>query len=201
VPVGPPGRADLHLFPSASAFRAWLEAHHDDASHLWVAYYKKGVPKAAMTYVQAVEEALCFGWIDGITYRVDDESTATRFTPRRSGSGWSATNIARVAELTAAGRMRPAGLRAFEERDRRRDAVYGSERPTRELPPAYRERFRAHPAAWAYWEAQPPSYRRTVSHWVLDAKREETRLRRLEVLIADSAAGTWIKPMSYGRNR
>jgi uncharacterized protein YdeI (YjbR/CyaY-like superfamily) len=123
MPVQPPAPGDVRVFASAADFRAWLEANHDSASHLWVGYYKKGVPKQSMSYPQSVEEALCFGWIDGITRRIDDEVYTTRFTPRRKGSNWSAINIAKVAELTAAGRMHAAGLRAFEVRDRRRGAT------------------------------------------------------------------------------
>jgi uncharacterized protein YdeI (YjbR/CyaY-like superfamily) len=120
VPVRRPTRDEVEVFASAADFRGWLDANHDAESQLFVGYYKKGVPKTAITYPQAVEEALCFGWIDGITYRVDDELTASRFTPRRRGSNWSATNIAKVTELLAAGRMHPSGRRAFEERDRRK---------------------------------------------------------------------------------
>lgn len=121
MPITRPALDAVHLFPAAADFRAWLEANHGSASEVWVGYYKKHVPRIAMTYAQAVEEALCLGWIDGITYRIDDEVTASRFTPRRKGSNWSATNIAKIAELQAAGRMHPAGLRAFEERDGRKD--------------------------------------------------------------------------------
>lgn len=118
MPVRRPTRDEVEVFPSAADFRAWLVANHDSESQLFVGYYKKGVPKTAITYAQAVEEALCFGWIDGITYRVDEELTASRFTPRRRGSNWSATNVAKVAELVATGRMHPSGMRVFEERVR-----------------------------------------------------------------------------------
>lgn len=204
-----PTRDVVRRFDTAGDFRLWLEKHHDTATALWIGYYKKGVPKTAMTYPQAVEEALCFGWIDGITYRIDDEMTATRFTPRRRSSSWSAVNIARVAALTAAGRMHAAGLRAFEGRDRRRDAVYSYERPAMELEPVWLARFRADDAAWAGWQAETPSYRRTASYWVMSAKRPETRLRRFETLLTDSAAGRRVKPfgvnaktgMSSGQTR
>jgi uncharacterized protein YdeI (YjbR/CyaY-like superfamily) len=122
MPVQPPAPGDVHVFPGSADFRAWLAANHDSATHLWVGYYKKGVPKQSMSYPQSVEEALCFGWIDGITRRIDDEVYTTRFTPRRKGSNWSATNIAKVAELREAGRMHPAGLLAFDVRERRSDA-------------------------------------------------------------------------------
>jgi uncharacterized protein YdeI (YjbR/CyaY-like superfamily) len=117
----PSGRADVRLFPTAAHFRDWLAQEHATTPELWVAYYRKGTGNVAMTYAESVEEALCFGWIDGLTRRIDDEVYATRFTPRRRRSHWSATNIAKVAELTAAGRMHAAGLRAFEARDRGRD--------------------------------------------------------------------------------
>jgi uncharacterized protein YdeI (YjbR/CyaY-like superfamily) len=187
------------VFPSAAAFRVWLEANHDTASELWVGYYKKGVPKTGMTYLEAVDEALCFGWIDGLGRRIDDEVTANRFTPRRKTSNWSAINIAKVAALTAAGRMHPAGLRAFEERDRRRDATYSYESVPRELPESWLARLRADAEAWAYWQAETPSYRRTVTYWIMSAKRPETRERRFATLIGDSAAGRRVKPFLASR--
>lgn len=189
------------IFSTAAEFRAWLEEHHADTDELWVGYYRKGVPKVSMAYREAVEEALCFGWIDGITRRIDDEVTANRFTPRRKTSSWSAVNIARVAELTAAGRMHPAGLRAFEQRDQRKDAIYSYEREKhRELPAEATARLRADNGAWEFWQAQTPGYRRVATHWVLSAKREETRERRLTTLIEDCAAGRLIKSQRYGRS-
>jgi uncharacterized protein YdeI (YjbR/CyaY-like superfamily) len=122
MPIQRPSLDQVSVFASPPAFRDWLERHHDTAAELFVGFYKKGVPKSAMTYPEAVEEALCYGWIDGITFRIDDEVTATRFTPRRRTSSWSAINIAKIAELMAADRMHPAGKRTFEERDRRKDA-------------------------------------------------------------------------------
>src|SRR5215210_9241311 len=120
-PVQRPTRAQARVFDTPAAFRAWLDAHHDTAVELFVGCYKKGAGKSAMTYPESVDEALCYGWIDGITYRIDDEVTATRFTPRRRTSNWSAVNIAKIGALRASGRLHPAGLRAFEERDPRRD--------------------------------------------------------------------------------
>jgi uncharacterized protein YdeI (YjbR/CyaY-like superfamily) len=187
------------VFPTAAAFRAWLEANHDTASELWVGYYKKGVPKTGMTYLEAVDEALCFGWIDGLGRRIDDEVTANRFTPRRKTSSWSAINIGKVAALSAAGRMHPAGLRAFEERDRRKDAIYSYESAPQELPEAWLAHLEADAQAWAYWQAETPSYRRTVTYWVMSAKRPETRERRFTTLVADSAAGRRVKPFLLSR--
>jgi uncharacterized protein YdeI (YjbR/CyaY-like superfamily) len=185
---------DVRIFDTPADFRAWLEANHDTADHIWVGYYRKGVPKTAMTYPEAVEEALCMGWIDGQAGSVSDAVWANRFTPRRKGSNWSAINIGRVTALRAAGRMHPAGIRAFEERDQRRDATYSYERPPADLPAEYLARFEADTRAWAYWRAETPSYRRTASYWVLSAKRPETRERRFTTLVADSAAGHRVKP-------
>jgi uncharacterized protein YdeI (YjbR/CyaY-like superfamily) len=183
------------IFEKAADFRVWLAKHHASATELWVGYYKRGVGKTSMRYAEAVEEALCFGWIDGITRSFDD-FYANRFTPRRRTSRWSPHNIARVAELTRQGRMQPAGLRVFEERDRRRDIPPLAEQPAG-LPPAMEQRVRDDAAAWAYWQSETPSYRRTAAGWVLDAKREETRQRRLADLLADCAAGRRAKPFRY----
>ena len=195
MPVRPPTRADVRLFPAARDFRAWLEANHATADALFVGYYKKGVPKVAMTYPEAVEVALCYGWIDGITYRIDAELTATRFTPRRRTSSWSAINIARVTELRAAGRMHPAGIRAFETRDRRKDAGNSYERPPAELPEVMAARLQADPPARQRWEAERPSFRRQASQWVTSAKREETRERRFAELL--DALRTGRRPRAF----
>lgn len=190
----------VSVFPAAADFRAWLLAHHADTPALWVGYYRKGSARTAMTYPESVEEALCFGWIDGIGYRIDDDVHANRFTPRRRGSNWSAPNLARVAALTAVGRMHASGLAAFESRDRRRDLPEPTDNPFRRpLPVEDEERIRADPAAWAYWQDRPPGYRRQAGFWVQSAKRPETRQRRLAALIADSADGRPIKPLRYGR--
>jgi uncharacterized protein YdeI (YjbR/CyaY-like superfamily) len=194
VPAPRPSR--VMVFADAGEFRAWLEEHHATASEVWVGYYRKGVPKHSISYREAVEEALCFGWIDGISRRIDDEVTANRYTPRRRTSSWSAVNIARVGELKAAGRMHPAGLRAFEERDRSKDASYSYERATAALPAEFEERLRANAAAWEYWQARPPGYRRTATHWVVSAKRPETRERRMATLLAECAAGRPVKPLA-----
>ena len=190
---------DVRIFATAADFRSWLERNHATATELWVGYYKKGVPKTSMTYAEAVEEALCFGWIDGRARRISDEVAGQRFTPRRRTSSWSAINIAKMAQLEASGRLHPAGRRAFEERDRRKDASYSYESPPRELPPDWLARFQADAAAWTYWRGETPSYRRTATHWVLSAKRPETRERRFATLIADSAAGRRVKPFIVSR--
>ena len=189
---------DVRIFAKAAHFRRWLEQHHDTARELWIGLYKKGANKTAMTYMEAVDEALCFGWIDGQVRRVDDEVLAQRFSPRRPTSNWSAINIGKVARLTAEGRMHPAGLRAFEERDRRKDATYSYEREL-ELDPDRSRRLEADAAAWAYWSAQAPGFRRGAVNWVMSAKREETRERRFSELLETAAAGTRPRPFLVTR--
>jgi len=190
VPVTAPKPEEVRIFRRAQDFHAWLERNHDSAQAIFIGYYKKGVAKTAMTYPEAVEEALCFGWIDGITYRMDAEVTATRFTPRRRTSSWSAINIAKMAELKAAGRLHPAGSRAFEERDRRKDAIYSYERPPAEMPAAMLSRLRADAKAWAFWEGERPSFRKGIAHWVTSGKRPETNERRFAELLETARAGT-----------
>ncbi len=196
-----PTREEVAVFPDASAFRAWLQEYHADSSELWVGYYRKGVPKVSIRYPEAVEEALCFGWIDGIGYRVDDEVRTNRFTPRRRLSTWSDANVRRVAELRQAGRMHPAGIAAFEARREDRTGLYSYENRPADLPPGFRERLEATPDALRWWQAQTPGYRRMATWWVASAKREATREKRLATLIADSADGRMVKPFLYGRDR
>jgi uncharacterized protein YdeI (YjbR/CyaY-like superfamily) len=197
-PVERPRRDDVTIFPSAAGFRTWLEANHDRADALFIGFYKKGAARTAMTYDEAVDEALCVGWIDGITYRIDDEVHAIRFTPRRRASNWSAVNLAKVEKLRAAGRMRPAGLRAHAQRDRRRDQQYSFEQPPRELPDEMLDRFRADAEAWRYWQQSAPSYRRTAVHWVTEGKRPETRERRFIQLLEASHVGQRPRPFRVG---
>jgi uncharacterized protein YdeI (YjbR/CyaY-like superfamily) len=179
MPITRPRRSEVHVFPDAAALRRWLEVHHDTATEAWFGYYRRDVDKASVTYPEAVDQALCFGWIDGITYRIDDEVTANRFTPRRKGSYWSAVNIAKVERLIAEGRMAPAGLRAFEARDASAAARYSYENRPADLPGTMLASLRSNPSAVAYWESQTPSYRRGATFWVTSAKREATRERRL----------------------
>jgi len=199
MPISRPNRSQVLVFPDGGALRGWLEAHHDTEGEAWFGYYRKGTGKTSVTYAEAVDQALCFGWIDGITYRVDDEVTTNRFTPRRRGSYWSAVNIAKVERLRAGGLMAPAGLEAYEARDESAELRYSYEHRPADLPKPMLERLRTDDAAAAYWEGQTPAYRRTAAFWVTSAKREATRQRRLETLIADSAAGRPIKLLSYGR--
>lgn len=182
-------------FESPAAFRAWLEAHHESAAELLVGYHKRHTGRPTMTWPESVDEALCFGWIDGIRRAVDAERYTIRFTPRRRHSVWSLINVRRVAALREEGRMRPAGLRAFEARRADKTGVASFERPLQILEPDELRQFKRNARAWAFWEAQPPGYRKTATHWVVSAKRPETRLKRLGVLIADAAAGLRIAPL------
>jgi uncharacterized protein YdeI (YjbR/CyaY-like superfamily) len=180
----------LTTFERPEDFRRWLERHHASERELWVGYYKKSSGRASMTWAESVDEALCFGWIDGLRKRVDDDRYMIRFTPRRAGSIWSAVNIGRVAVLTEEGRMRPAGRKAFEARREDRSGIYSYERRDEAVfSPAFEKRFRAKKRAWAWFEAQPKGYRQNTIRWVMTAKREETRERRLATLIEDSAEG------------
>ncbi|HEX7706891.1 MAG TPA: YdeI/OmpD-associated family protein [Thermoanaerobaculia bacterium] len=181
---------DAKFFRSATEFRRWLESHHSTADELWVGFYKKAASRRGITYAEAVDESLCFGWIDGIRKRIDEERYANRFTPRKPRSNWSDVNTRRVAELTAAGRMHPAGLAAFQLRDESRAGVYSFEnRAAATLTPMQEARFRKSARAWTFFEAQPPGYRKTAIWWVVSAKREQTREKRLTTLIDDSANG------------
>lgn len=175
-------------FASPAEFRTWLEKHHAKEKELLVGFHKKDTGKPSMTWPQSVDEALCFGWIDGVRKRVDDERYTIRFTPRKPKSNWSNVNIRRVAELKDLGRMTPAGLKAFEERETKRDYAYEETR-SRAFTPEQEKIFRANRKAWAFFEAQPPGYRKTLIYWVTSAKKEETRASRLEKLIKESAAG------------
>ena len=188
------------FFATPTEFRAWLERNHDTAAELLVGFYKKGSGRPSITWPESVDEALCFGWIDGIRRTIDDESYSIRFTPRRARSTWSNVNIKRVAELTRLGRMHPAGLRAFEARDPTRSGIYTYEQGARpqdpKLAPAYAKQFKANAKAWAFFQSQAPCYQRLVVHWVMSAKKEETRLKRLATLIDDSAHGRRIAALA-----
>ncbi len=184
-------------FERPQDFRAWLEKHHDSEPELWVGYYKKGSGKASVTWPESVDEALCFGWIDGIRKGIDAERYMIRFTPRRARSIWSAVNIGRVAALTEEGRMRPAGLKAFEARREGRSGIYSYEqRDQAKLDPTFEKRFRAKKKVWASFEAMPKSYRQAAIRWVMTAKKEETRERRLATLITESASGRRVGPLT-----
>ena len=177
-------------FASGAAFRSWLEANHDRASELLIGFYRKTASRKGITYPEALDEALAFGWIDGVRRGVDNERYTIRFTPRKPRSIWSNVNVKRVVELIAAGRMMQPGLDTFAKRDLKRSGIYSYEREVAaELSAADIKTIRADRAAWEFHEKQPPSYRRLVAHWVRSAKKPETRARRLQVLIANAREG------------
>lgn len=185
------------FFASPDEFRSWLEEHHATEPELWVGYWKKKTGKPSLTWSQAVDQALCFGWIDGRVKSIDGASHMQRFTPRKPASNWSKVNIEKMARLTEAGLMRPAGIAAFERRREDRSGVYSFERDEEaRLDPGQEERFRANAKAWEFFQSQPPGYRRTAIHLVVSAKRPETRARRLNTLIEDSAPGRRLKQLT-----
>lgn len=185
------------FFATPAAFRAWLAKHHASKTELLVGFYKRASGKPSMTWSESVDEALCFGWIDGKVTSLGPSAYAHRFTPRKPTSIWSAINVAKVAALRKAGKMQPAGERAFALRAAAKTAVYSHERDEAAvLSPAQEARLRANAAASAFFDAQPPGYRRTAIHWVISAKQEATRERRFAQLISDSAAGRRIALLS-----
>ena len=182
----------LRFFRTPAGFRRWLETKHVREQELWVGFYNKDSGKGGITYPQALDEALCYGWIDGIRKNLDESSFTIRFTPRKKRSIWSNVNIAHVKRLTDAKRMAATGIAAFDARDPERTGVYSFERKKADLLPPMRKRLDADKAAASYFDTQPPSYRRAAVWWVISAKREETRVRRLDQLIGYSANGLWI---------
>ena len=178
------------FFKTPAEFRAWLKKNHKTAGEIIVGYYKKSSGKPTMTWQESVDEALCFGWIDGIRRKYSEDSYGNRFTPRRAGSNWSAININRVQELIKLKRMQPAGLAAFERRTEAKSRVYTYEQKSLQpFAPAIEKKFKANKKAWAFFEAQPPYYRKLMSGWINGAKAEETQLRRLEKLMAACELG------------
>src|SRR5258708_24510569 len=177
------------FFATPSAWRAWLEKHHDQRHELLVGFYKKDSGKPSITWPESVDGALCFGWIDGVRRRIDDVSYSIRFTPRKPRSVWSAVNIKRVEELSRQGLMRPAGVKAFEARQEERSGIYSFEQQNIQFEREQERQFRDNKAAWKFFQSQPPSYRRAATWWVIGAKRDETKAKRLATLIDDSAKG------------
>ena len=167
------------FFKTPADFRKWFQTHHASATELWVGFYKKDSGKKSITWSQSVDQALCFGWIDGLRRGIDEVSYKIRFTPRKQRSTWSAVNIKRAGELTTLGLMQPTGLKAFAAREENRSGIYSYEQRSPELPDEYAKKLRKNPVAWKFFQAQPPSYRKAANWWVLSAKQEETRLRRL----------------------
>ena len=195
------GLVEPRFFATPAAFRRWLQGHHATDRELLVGFWKVGSGLPSMTWAQSVDEALCFGWIDGVRRGRDEDSYTIRFTPRRKRSTWSVVNTKRAKGLLAAGRMAPAGRRAFEERDAAKTKRYAYERERAAFTPAQERAFRAHPQAWAWFSAQAPSYRHLTAHWVTSAKQPATRERRLAKLIALSERGERPKPFVPRRGK
>jgi uncharacterized protein YdeI (YjbR/CyaY-like superfamily) len=184
------------FFRTGGDFNRWLAKHHDSARELWVGFHKKASGEPSITWPESVDEALCFGWIDGVRKSVDDVSYMIRFTPRRPDSTWSQVNVRRARALIAQKRMRPPGLAAFEARDRKKTRLYSFENRPSTLPPGYLALVKANRDAWTFFRAQPPWYRKTCAWWIVSAKKEETRLRRLATLMDASAEGRTIPPLT-----
>jgi uncharacterized protein YdeI (YjbR/CyaY-like superfamily) len=191
----------LLFFPTQLDFREWLEKNHLKENELLVGFYKIGTGKPSLTWSESVDQALCFGWIDGIRRSIDDESYCIRFTPRKPASKWSAINIKKVEELTKLGMMKPEGLKVFRLTDEDKARICSNENQPVELPESYKKKFMANKKAWAYFISMPPSYQKITTRWVMEAKQEITRIRRLEILIKDSDAGQKIKPMVVGSKK
>ena len=183
------------FFATPDELRAWLDEHHESERELWVGFHKTGSGRPSITWREAVDEALCVGWIDGVRKRVDDDSYKIRFTPRAKTSRWSKVNVARVAELTEAGRMRPAGVAAFEARGHI-PAASSHEQDHVEFEPEQEQRFRANGKAWKFFQGRPPWYRKAATWWVTSAKRADTRERRLTTLIEDSEHERTVPPLT-----
>lgn len=178
------------FFAKQSGFRNWLKRNHNKKTELLVGFYKVGSVKPGITWPQAVDEALCFGWIDGVRKSIDKESYQIRFTQRKPASIWSAVNIKKMEVLTKQGLMQPAGLASFEKRKEERSKIYSHENAAMKFTPGFRKQFLANKKAWDYFQSLASSYKKTSVHWVMTAKQETTRLKRLHELIEDSEKGT-----------
>lgn len=186
---------NIKFFKDAAALRKWFETNHAKKDELWLCYYKKGSGKKSVSYGESVDQALCYGWIDGITKGIDEEKYCQRFTPRRKNSIWSAVNIKKMETLIASKQMMPAGLKVFNERNPERANLYSFEQEKHEFPQKYLKKFKANKTAWKNFNEMPPSYRKQATWWVISAKQEETKLRRLAALMDDSKNGLRIKPL------
>jgi uncharacterized protein YdeI (YjbR/CyaY-like superfamily) len=189
-------------FKSPSQFRIWLERNHFSKKELWLGYHKRHTRKPSLTWPESVDQALCFGWIDGVRKRIDADRYVIRFSPRKRSSIWSAVNIKRAGELIALGLMQPAGHERFTTRDPKRANRYSFEQANKiEFPAKLRKQFKAEPEAWKFFQSMPPSYQKPATWWVISAKKEETQARRLARLIADSRAGKRIDALNISRKR
>src|SRR5258708_39445280 len=195
VPVGKPKLKGVRFFATAGELRAWFEANHLTAAELWLGYHRKRTGTPSVTWQDVVDQELCFGWIDSVRYPLDDDRSAQRITPRRKRSTWSAVNIRRFAELDQMGLVHASGRAASGARDDARSAIYAYENRSAQLDPAREAMFRKHKKAWANFQKEAPWYQRTVTYWVMSAKRDETRARRLAELIEDSSAGRRVKQL------
>ena len=189
---------EITFFPKPSDFKKWLEKNHSSQIELWVGFYKKSTKIPSITWPESVDEALCYGWIDGIRKSIDDESYKIRFTPRKPRSIWSAVNIERVAELTKMDRMQREGLAAFDKKSKERSIKYAYEQKNVQLDKTYQKKIKENKQAWGFYEKLAPSYKKQTVWWIMSAKKEETRLRRLDVLIKSSEEGQKIPPLRRG---
>ena len=191
----------LVFFPTQNDLRKWFEKNHKKEKELFVGYYKISSGKPSVTWSESVDEALCFGWIDGIRRSVDEESYCIRFTPRNPKSNWSAVNIKKVKDLTKLGLMKPEGLKAFDFCKEEKSKIYSYENPEVLFDKSSEKLFKANNKAWVFYQTTTPTYRKVTTRWVMSAKQESTRLKRLNELITDCAAGRNIKAMSYGKKQ
>lgn len=189
------------FFAKPVDFRKWLQKHHTKEKELLAGFYKVSSGKASITWPQSVDEALCFGWIDGVRRNIDADSYCIRFTPRKPGSTWSAVNIKKIQELTASGLMQPAGLEAYSKRAESKSKIYSYEKEPVALSKAYEKIFKTNKKAWKFFQSRPAWYQRVATHRIMTAKQEATQLKRLEQLIKDSEAGKKIKELSYGKKK
>lgn len=189
------------FFPTQNDLRKWFEKNHKKEKELFVGYYKVSTGKLTVSWSQSVDEALCFGWIDGIRKSIDEESYCNRFTPRKPTSNWSAINIKKVEELTKLGLMKTEGLKAFSFRKEEKSKIYAYENPEVMFDRSFEKFFKANKKAWAFYQTTTPTYRKVTTRWVMSAKQESTRLKRLNELITDCAAGRNIKAMSSGKKQ
>ena len=185
------------FFKDQKFFRKWLAKYHQTKNEQWVGYYKKGSGKASMTWSESVDQALCYGWIDGLRKSIDDISYMVRFTPRKKGSHWSLVNLKKVDELKKLGLMEPAGMAIFEARDRKKVALAAHEQKQVTLDPAYLKELKSNPAAWQDFESRTASYRKQCIWWVMSAKKKETQLSRLATLIICCAEGKKVPPLRW----
>ena len=191
----------LVFFPTQKHLRKWFEKNHKKEKELSAGYYKVSSGKPSVTWSESVDEALCFGWIDGIRRSIDEESYCIRFTPRKPKSNWSAVNIKKVEELTKLGLMKPEGFKAFGYREEENSKIYAYENPKVEFGKSFEKSFKANKKAWGFYQKTTPTYRKVTTRWVMSAKQKSTRLKRLNELINDCAAGKNIKSMSYGKKQ